>query len=100
MKRIMIFLFAVLCMLQMLTGCSAGYREEHYLGKSSAEIIAAYGEFDCTTMPVGSDGLYRNCRCGYTIRNRNYASAEILYFITFDENGMAVSCEIGYRPGG
>lgn len=28
------------------------------------------------------------------------ASDEVLFFISFDENGYAVKCEEDYRPGG
>ena len=27
-------------------------------------------------------------------------SPEVLFFITFDEDGIAIACEEGYRPGG
>ena len=99
MKRIMICLIVAAGFLWMLTGCSQ-YKEERFLGKTSVQIVSEYGEFDCSTMPVSDDGLYRNCRCGYTIRRGNHWMEERLYFITFDSNGMAVACERGYRPGG
>ena len=45
------------------------YNKEEIIGKTSNEIIDAYGEFDNT---IGIDipdenGVYRNCKCGYTI---------------------------------
>ena len=92
-------IFAFFC-----CACAAPYREEDFLGKSSAEIVREFGEFDCVTMPKGEDGLYRSCRCGYTIREPQTGflgtSEEVLLFISFDENGIAVACEEGYRPGG
>lgn len=86
-----------------LAGC-AKYRSSDFIGKTSAEIVGEFGEFDCALMPAGEDGLYRNCRCGYTVKEPQKGflgtSPEILFFILFDENGVAVSCEEGYRPGG
>ena len=67
------------------------------------EVIDKYGEFDCTYMPAEEDGLYRS-KCGYTVKKprRGFlgTSSEVLLLISFDENGIAVDCEEGYRPGG
>lgn len=97
----------IFSLLIFLTGCSTNpnnYNEDDILGKTSSEIIEMYGEFDCITMPVCDDGLYRSSRCGYTIKEPKQGflgtSDEILFFISFDENGYAVKCEEGYRPGG
>jgi len=55
-------------------------------------------------MPADEDGLYRSCRCGYTIKEPRKGffgkTEEVLLFIVFDDSGVAVSCEEGYRPGG
>ena len=55
-------------------------------------------------MPAGEDGLYRGSRCGYTIKEPVTGwlgtSPEVLFFIIFDQDGIAVSCEEGTRPGG
>jgi len=102
-----ILLIIISCLSIFLTGCSTisnKYNENDILGKTSAKIIEMYGEFDCITMPVCDDGLYRSSRCGYTIKEPKQGflgtSDEILFFISFDENGYAVKCEEGYRPGG
>ena len=91
-------------MMLSVTGCTEGYRASEIIGKTSAEIIAQYGTFDCLTMQAKEDGLYKNCRCGYTIREASPSflgkREEILYFITFDQNGIASECQKGYRPGG
>ena len=104
MKRMAVWLCVLLCSAAILSGCSARYREADFLGKTSAEIAAENGPFDCETMPAGEDGLYRNCRCGYTIREAAKGflqrSEEELFFIVFDENGVASDCETGPRPGG
>ena len=101
-KRIALFFCAVF--LLSLTGCVYSYSESDFIGKTSAEIVNEFGSFDCIGMPAGEDGLYRNCRCGYTIKESQTGflgkSSEILFFIIFDENGTAIRCEEGYRPGG
>ena len=87
-----------------LAGCAAKYDAEDFIGKTSAEIVIEYGTFDCITMPANEDGLYRNCRGGYTIKEPKAGffgtSEEVLFFISFDENGIATKCAEGYRPGG
>lgn len=92
------------CFALLLVGCAPKYDADDFIGKTSAEIISEYGEFDCLLMPAGEDGLYRNCSCGYTVKGPEVGffgtSPEILFFIRFDENGVAISCEEGYRPGG
>lgn len=98
-KKIVLFLAVML-----LAGCAPEYNAEDFIGKTSAEIVGMFGDFDCTTMSAGSDGLYRNCSCGYTLREPKESflgtSSEKLFFIVFDENGVVVRCEEGPRPGG
>ncbi len=103
-KRILVIL---LCMAFLLfqTGCTnSRYHEADFLGKTSIEIEKAFGSFNCTGMPVSADGLYRNTACGYTIREPRTGflgtEAERLFFIRFDENGIAYGCYEGDRPGG
>lgn len=92
------------CLVLSLTGCAAKYDAEDFIRKTSAEIVSEYGLFDCITMPAGDDGLYRNCRGGYTIKEPKTgffgSSEEVLFFISFDENGISTECAEGYRPGG
>ena len=80
------------------------YRTDDFIGKTSAEIEAEFGTFDCCLMPANEDGLYCNTACGYTIKESRVGFLgivpEVLIFIRFDENGMAISCQEGYRPGG
>jgi len=103
MKRSMVRVLICVLLGLIFVGCSSKYNTEDFIGKSSAEIVSQYGAFDCTTMPVNEDGLYKNCRCGYTIKEAQGdflgTSEEVLFFITFDENGIAIECEEGYRPG-
>ena len=104
MKRIVWILLSITLCLAALAGCSyRRYDVDWIIGKTSAEIIDKYGAFDCTYMPAGEDGLYRS-KCGYTIKDpqRGFlgTSPEVLLFIRFDENGIAVDCEKGSRPGG
>lgn len=101
MKR---YILLFICIFLIGTGCSSKYNKDDFIGKSSLKIVEEYGEFDCTTMPISEDGLYRNCRCGYTIEEPRKGflgtSSEVLFFISFDENGIAIKCEEGYRPQG
>ena len=50
------------------------------------------------------DGIYRNCSCGYTIKEPRVGflgtSDEILFYIKFDEDGIATECREDVRPGG
>ena len=102
-KQIALFLVCTVFLLS-LAGCRAKYNEDDFIGKTSAEIVNEFGLFDCIEWPAGEDGLYRNTQCGYTIKEPQKGfwgtSAEVLFFITFDENGIAIACQEGYRPGG
>ena len=104
MKRNIALFFACICLSSALKGCASEYDADDFTGKTSAEIINEYGSFDCVTMPASEDGTYRNCRCGYTIKEAQNGFFgkidELLFFIAFDENGIAAECEEGYRPGG
>ena len=101
-KTIAVLLCSVF--LLFLAGCNEKYHEKQFLGKNSVEIVNEFGQFDCTLMPAGEDGLYRSCRCGYTVKEPQAGflgtTEEVLFYIHFDENGIAVSCDEGYRPGG
>ena len=102
MKKIIVSVLILVVFISLFSGCGDKYKEEAFLGKTSAEIISEYGEFDF--MASRADDLYRNCRCGYTVKEPKVGflgtSDEILFFIIFDENGVAKKCEEGYRPGG
>ena len=103
-KGVFAAVLVCVCLLLTLAGCADKYQPEDFLGKTSAEIVRQYGAFDCVLMPADPDGLYRNCQCGYTVKEANPGflalSPEVLFFISFDENGVAVCCEEGHRPGG
>lgn len=104
MKRSISILLLYSVLLLSFAGCSSKYSANDFIGKTSAQIEAEYGAFDCCGIPVGEDGLYRNTSCGYTIKEPKVGflgtDPEVLFFITFDECGIAVACEEGYRPGG
>ena len=104
MRKSVVAVLAVVCLVLCFAGCAPRYRSEDFVGRSSEEIIGEYGSFDCTTIPASDDGLYRNCRGGYTIKEPKAGffgtSEEVLFFISFDENGIATECAEGYRPGG
>lgn len=81
-------------------------KEEDVIGLTSLEIEEKYGKFDCISRSdgKGKDGLYRNTTCGYTKKESESVLfnewPEWLFFIKFDENGIARGCYEGYRPGG
>lgn len=104
MKRYFAIILVSAFLVFTLVGCAAKYHADDFIGKTSAEIISEYGAFDCIGMPASDDGLYRNCKCGYTIKEVQKGflgtSPEIIYFISFDEKGIATECSKGYRPGG
>ena len=103
MKRIFLMILSVIIVFG-LAGCGSKYREDDFVGKTSLQIENEYGKFDCIGMPVSADGLYRSTACGYTIREARVGffgtNPEWLFFISFDENGVAVDTYEGYRPGG
>ena len=102
-KQIVVLLICIFSALS-LVGCNAKYSEDEFIGKTSAQIEAEFGSFDCCGIPANSNGLYQNTACGYTIREPKVGllgtSPEILFFISFDENGIAHTCYKGHRPGG
>ena len=102
-KQISILLFCTMFFFSF-AGCSSKYSADDFIGKTSAQIEAEFGTFDCCGMPASEDGVYRNTVCGYTIKESRVSffgtDPEVLFFISFDENGIAVACEEGYRPGG
>ena len=102
-KQIATLLFCAVFLLS-LAGCGSKYSADDFIGKTSAQIEEEFGTFDCCEMPVSEDGLYRNSDCGYTIKESRIGflgtDPEVLIFISFDVNGIAVACEEGYRPGG
>lgn len=104
MKKHVLILFAAVIFTLTLAGCSSKYDAEDFIGKTSAEIVDENGDFDCVIGEAGEDGLYRNSKCGYTIKEKKAgflgSSDEVLFFICFDENGVAMSCDEGVRPGG
>ena len=63
------------------------YSEKDFLGKTSTQIVEEYGEFDCVSAPADADGIYRSCRCGYTVQKARPGyleqNPEILFFIYF-----------------
>ena len=103
MKKLFVFLLAA-CLLLALASCGGKYDEADFLGKTSAEIEASFGPFDCVGKPADADGLYKSTGCGYTVREARVGffgtDPEVLLFISFDENGVAVNTYEGYRPGG
>ena len=87
MKRILLTLLLISALI--LAGCGSKYDESDFLGKSSKEIVAEFGDFDCISSSADSDGVYRNAVCGYTVREKRMglldSIPEVLIFSHFDE---------------
>lgn len=102
--RFSLCILLLLGLLLCAAGCGTEYDEEDFLGKTSAQIVMDNGEFDCVGKAPDADGLYKNTACGYTVREARKGfldtKPELLFFISFDENGVATGCYEGYRPGG
>ncbi|MBR3841169.1 MAG: hypothetical protein IKM20_08545 [Erysipelotrichales bacterium] len=104
MQRYIKLLMILFALTVVLSGCGKRYNRDDFIGKTSSEIINEYNSFDYTSMPIDEDGLYRSCQCGYTIKEPKKGflgtSDELLFLILFDENGIAIKCSEGNRPGG
>ncbi len=100
-KKLLLLWFLVIV---MLSGCAKKFNPNNYIGKTSAEIIDEYGEFDYAVGEADDTGLYRNTKCGYTSKEKQRGffgtSEEEFFFIYFDQNGVAHKCDYGVRPGG
>lgn len=96
MKKILSIALILVVLYLCYAGFPSGYREKDFIGKTSAEIVKQYGSFDFTTIAVREDGLYKNCKCGYIVQESSVkfggTSREMMFFVVFDENGIAVSC--------
>ncbi len=95
-------LCAVLVILLLFSLCGCGacspYREKDFIGLSSQEIIRQFGEFDHTSTAPDSEGIFRNCYCGYIIRDKVvglFGTEPPVYFlIHFDALGIAYKCSV------
>ena len=103
-KRAILFIIPLFIIVLLFTfeKNSSKFNEKDFVGKTSAEIISQYGSFDFATLHPKEDGLYKNCKCGYTIQEWSQGfwgtTDELLFYIVFDENGVAVSCFEGEPP--
>ena len=69
MKRHVLILFAAVIFTLTLASCTSKYDAEDFIGKTSAEIVDENGDFDCV-IGEADDGIYSNCKCGYTIKEK------------------------------
>ena len=103
-KSVILFIIPLFIMVLLfsLEKDSSKYNEKAFIGRTSSEIISQYGPFDFATLHPKADGLYKNCKCGYTIQEWSQGfwgtTDELLFYIVFDENGIAVSCFEGEPP--
>ena len=104
MKRIMTLLLVTVFVVLTLCGCKENrpYDEKDFIGLTSAEIIEKYGEFDNVRMPPDEDGLYRRCRCGYIVKEKQVGfwgtTPPEMFMIYFNDQGIAYKC--AYETGG
>ncbi|MCR4903538.1 MAG: hypothetical protein K6A23_11820 [Butyrivibrio sp.] len=100
-KKLLLLLFLFIF---MLSGCGKKFNSDDYIGKTSAEIIEEYGEFDYVVGDTETEDLYKSTKCGYIYREEQVGflgtSEEELFFIHFDQRGIAYKCDYGVRPGG
>lgn len=82
------------------------YNKMWIMGKTSAEIIERYGEFEhFSTTPIYVDGLYIWTTAGYVLKEKGNGlfdpPSDVFFLISFDENGRAYSInDHQYRLGG
>ena len=104
MKKVIVVLLACAVFLLYFVSCANKYSEDDFIGKTSAQIETEFGPFDCIGRSASADGAYRNTACGYTVREPRVGflgtDPEWLFFICFDENGIAYDTYEDYRPGG
>lgn len=104
-KKVLIIAAAALVLMLALASCSKDpkFDPDYLIGRTSAEIEEEFGRFDCR-LDSESDGLYRNCRCGYTLKEKRVGflgtDPEEIFFIHFDGDGKAYEFSEGYRPAG
>ncbi len=97
MKKMLALLMTFLLCGVLLSSCGKPrYAEKDFLGKSSIEIIAKYGEFDRKQGQPDAQGTYRDCACGYLVSEAKKGFGENTppeyFMIYFDENGIANFC--------
>lgn len=84
---------------------SYSYDVEWIVGKSSLKVEEFYGPFDQIEVSRGEDGLLRRGVGSYIIRpslkHALHYEPELLFSISFDENGFAWRCfeETGGKGG-
>ncbi len=103
MKKLWCVLVAALLLLG-IWGCSQGkYKEADFLGKTSLEIEEKFGKFEQIFSRADTDGLYRNCACGYITKDavRGFLGTDPpeYFLVYFDSDGIAYECRKNI-PGG
>jgi hypothetical protein len=88
--------FVILAVVVLLCFCvwnNSRFDESDVIGLTSAEIIEKYGDFDRTEGTPDADGLYRNCRCDYLIREKKVGflgtTPPEYFMIYFNDVGIA-----------
>ena len=94
--------FLVFCVSFLLFACSQySYDEEWMIGKTSAEIEERYGKFDRREWDYREDGLLYGTDAGYIVKESQVSwfgkTTEELFVVRFNQEGVAISCELA--PG-
>ena len=84
-------------------GCTKSqYSESDFIGLTSKEIVEKYGDFDHRRSNPSDDGLYRNCGCGYMVKEAKVGflgtTPPEYFMVYFDGEGIAYRC--AYEEGG
>jgi len=103
MKRKHVVLLVILTILLVfsITGCKSyhnPYNEEDFIGRTAAEIVDKFGEYDHIHSDADEDGVIRNNAIGYKIGGGTFGEFGTyppIYFLAYiDENGICYKCEI------
>ena len=98
MKSIKSIMVLVLIISLCLSACGRHrFSEEDVMGLTSREIIEKFGDFDRKIHGIpDADGLYRNCACGYLIREAKVGllgtTPPEYFMMYFNEDGIVDYC--------
>jgi len=98
MKKIIAFTLIMVLIMSFTSCTKPKYSEEDFIGLTSQEIIDKYGKFDIALNIPGEDGIYRNCRCGYIVKEEKVGylgtTPPDYFMISFDSEGIAYECAV------
>ena len=96
MRKLCILLMVILVVVSTFGCVNARYKEENIIGLTSSEIVKKYGDFDRKQGTPDTEGVYRNCACGYLTKEANKGvlgtTPPEYFMIYFDSDGIARFC--------